>query len=299
MRSQTAVPFRIRKIEGRSVTSTDFERNRMREAFHRSIVNRSFVLHYQPQICMTTRKIRGFEAVVRWIRDDGVLVPPLDFIPLAEETGLIEPLGEWILNRCAADYARIRRLMGTDDFTIAVKCSRVQFRAHGLADRILSATRDAKMHPHQLELEIGEDVFFQDPDWTGRTLNALRDIGVLISVKDFGASHFCLAFLRRFPLDHLRIRRTLINALPDNKDAATIVQAILGMAQALGLRTIAEGVERKAQLEFLRAHGCDTAQGFVFCPPMPLHDLREFLVEYERSLTGKARVADRSNKADV
>lgn len=256
------------------------EGRQLKQDFHRSLVNKSFVLHYQPRIQLETNRITGFEALVRWQREDGELIPPMNFLPLAEDTGLIEPLGEWVLDQSARDLAQIAKWMPRGSlarFTMAVNCSAKQFQTESLPDQITAAANKAGISPDRLEIEINEAIFFQDLDVTGYVLRTLKGIGVQISVKDFGASYFCLAYLKRFPVDILRIRRSLSGHLPENQDAATIVQAIIKMAQKLGLRTIAEGVENADQTDFLAKNGCDEIQGFALCRPLPLDELTEFL----------------------
>jgi diguanylate cyclase (GGDEF)-like protein len=229
-----------------------------------AIVNGEFELYYQPIIDMTSNEVTSFEALLRWLHPTRGLVGPLEFIPLAEETGLIVPIGEWVLREACAQAAR-----WPEHVHVAVNLSPTQFRKGDLVTLVMSALSASGVAPHRLELEITETALLQDSDATLATLHRLRSLGVAISMDDFGTGYSSLSYLRKFPFDKIKIDQSFIRDLGDGSDSLAIVRAVTGLGSSLGMATIAEGVETSEQLKRLRAEGCTKAQGFLFGAPKP------------------------------
>jgi diguanylate cyclase (GGDEF)-like protein len=238
--------------------------NELREALERNQLE----LHYQPKVDIATSRVRSAEALIRWRHPVRGLVPPNVFIPVAEETGLILPIGEWVL-REACRQMRSWLDSGMSPVRIAVNLSAKQFHDADLALVVRSALEDAKLEPGYIELELTESALMNDPEQSAMTLQALSAMGVHISIDDFGTGYSSLSYLRRFPLDKLKIDRSFIRDLMTNADDVCIVRAIISLAHSLRLRVVAEGVETEQQLEFLRELGCDQYQGFYCSPAVP------------------------------
>lgn len=196
------------------------------------------------------------------------MIEPDDFIPIAEETGLIVPVGQWVL-RLACQHLKEWSKLGADNIRIAVNVSSHQFQSDSLVDDVLGAAADAGIEPRFLELEITESVLLQDAECILAALMAFKEAGITLSVDDFGTGYSSLRYLKRFPIDTLKIDQSFVEFLATDPDDATICAAILAMAQQLGLNVVAEGVETKEQLEFLRLHKCDQIQGFLCSKPLP------------------------------
>ncbi len=223
-----------------------------------------FELHFQPLYCVAERRLTGFEALIRWNHPTRGQVSPVDFIPLAEETGLIIPIGEWVI-REACHHAST----WPDDVSVAVNVSPKQFTATGLASTILQALAASRLPPQRLELEITESIFIADIDATLTTLHSLRNLGVRIALDDFGTGYSSLSYLRSFPFDKVKIDRSFVEDLGTNGNGHAIIRAITTLADALGMETLAEGVEDIAQFEVLEREGCRHIQGFLFSRPVP------------------------------
>jgi diguanylate cyclase (GGDEF)-like protein/PAS domain S-box-containing protein len=227
-----------------------------------------FALHYQPRIDLHTGAVAGMEALLRWHDPDLGDVAPAAFIPVAEESGLILQIGEWVL-REACRQNRAWQRAGLPVMPVSVNLSAVQFRQAALEQLVMDALRDADLPPECLELEVTETSIMHDMETVRGTLEALRSGGIRLSIDDFGTGYSSLAYLKRLPLDRLKIDRSFVQDVPNDTDDAAIAAAIVGMAQTLGLRTLAEGIETTSQLEFLRRLGCEEAQGFLFSRPLP------------------------------
>jgi len=225
------------------------------------------VLQYQPLIDLADGAIVGVEALVRWQHPTRGFVSPADFIPLAEETGLIVPLGEWTL-RTACRQARAWRVAGLPQLTVSVNLSARQFRLPGLTAMIAQILQQTGLEPESLELELTESSAMEDAAATTATLQELRALGVQLALDDFGTGYSSLSYLKRFPLTTLKIDHSFIRDITSDPNDAAITKATIVMAHALGLTVLAEGVESVDQLAFLRAHGCDRAQGFFFSRPL-------------------------------
>jgi diguanylate cyclase (GGDEF)-like protein/PAS domain S-box-containing protein len=236
-----------------------------------AVERNEFVLHYQPKIDIASRKIVGMEALIRWQQPGRELIAPARFIALAEETGLIVPIGEWVLKTaCAQNKAWQDK--GLASLRVAVNLSMRQFTDDSLLQDVARVLNETGMDPRWLELEITESMVMRDPESSVRLLHGLKAMGIRLSIDDFGTGYSSLAYLKRFPLDSLKIDRAFINDLPADSDDAAITQAIIGMAHSLRLTVIAEGVETEEQLHFLGVNGCDEMQGFYVSKPLPEED---------------------------
>jgi diguanylate cyclase (GGDEF)-like protein len=222
-----------------------------------------FELFFQPQIDLSTRRIAGFEALLRWRHPTKGLVPPDRFIPLAEETGMIVPIGEWVLRQaCSAATA------WPDDLRVAVNLSAVQFKSRNLVSAVAGSLSESGLQPNRLELEITETVMLQDTDITLATLHQLRAKGVQIAMDDFGTGYSSLSYLTRFPFDRIKIDQSFVRELGTRTDCITIVRAVTTLGHDLGIAITAEGVETEQQLDALERAGCTEVQGYLFSPPV-------------------------------
>ena len=239
-----------------------------------AITRGEFELHYQPILDLRTNAVVSVEALVRWNHPERGLVPPLDFIPLAEETGLIVQIGEWVLRQACGEAAKWPR-----DVSVAVNLSPAQFKSRGLLSTIINAVAIAGLAPGRLELEITESVLLQDGEATLATLHGLRQFGVRISMDDFGTGYSSLSYLRSFPFDKIKIDSSFIKELATRDDSMAIVRAVTGLGKSLGITTTAEGVETSEQLTLLRAEGCSEIQGFLFSRPLPAAGIERLLAQ--------------------
>jgi predicted signal transduction protein with EAL and GGDEF domain len=248
---------------------------RMLEIDLRAALLRSeFVVHYQPIQDIKADRIVGFEALVRWNHPLRGMIPPLNFIPLAEETGLIVQLGDWVLRTACREAAG-----WSQDVCVAVNLSPAQFKDRNLVSSVVSALAVSGLAACRLELEITESVLLQDSDLTLATLHKLRALGVRISMDDFGTGYSSLSYLRSFPFDKIKIDRSFVGELASRDDAMAIVRAVTGLGKSLGISTTAEGVETNEQLALLRLEGCTEVQGYLFSPPRPAEDVERMLAE--------------------
>ena len=233
----------------------------------RGLERGEFLLHYQPQFNLVEHRIVGFEALVRWQHPERGMVPPNDFIPMAEETGLIAALGEWVL-RTACAQAKAWHNSGHPNLYMAVNLSSRQFFQENVLDTVKSALRDTELQPNCLELELTESCVMLKPEEAAATLRQLRDMGIRLAIDDFGTGHSSLNNLKRFPVDCLKIDRSFIKDVIKNPEDGAIVQAVIAMAHGLGLKTVAEGVETLEQLRYLEFYTCDIIQGYLLSRPI-------------------------------
>jgi diguanylate cyclase len=233
-------------------------------------------LYYQPKVDLHGKHVVGLEALLRWNHPELGLVSPLEFIPVAEESGLIVPIGRWVL-RTACQQVAMWRDAGLGAIHVSVNLSARQTKDSHLMQDIVAALRDAGMESNQLELEITETVLMENVHANVDLLNRLQTEGIRLSIDDFGTGYSSMAYLKRFPIDQVKIDRTFVRDIPGDGDDEAITTAIIAMAHSLGLSVVAEGVETEAQLQFLRAAGCDIMQGFYFAQPMPVEDTTTFL----------------------
>lgn len=257
-----------------------FERLALESSLRKAIEREEFLLYYQPKISLATGKIVGMEALVRWNHPDLGLVPPVHFIPLAEETGLIIPIGEWVLDTALSQLKKWHDA-GYDKLSMAINLSARQFAQDNLDVIVEEALRKNGAPPRSLEVEVTESMVMTDIENTVNTLRSLGLMGVRISIDDFGTGYSSLSYIKKFLIDSLKIDRSFVLDLSRDPDDASIVTAIISMAKGLGLKVVAEGVESEEQLEFLRERGCDEAQGYYFSPPVPEDKFRK-LLEKER-----------------
>jgi diguanylate cyclase (GGDEF)-like protein/PAS domain S-box-containing protein len=236
-----------------------------------------FVLFYQPQIDLHTGKIAGVEALIRWQHPEHGLVAPFKFIPIAEESGLIVPIGAWVLKE-ACRQACLWQEAGLAPIRMGVNISSYQFRQGGLVPLVKQALAESGLSPSLLELELTESCIMQDIEATIITLVQLKDLGVTLSVDDFGTGYSSMNYLKRFPLDTLKIDRSFVMDITTDPNDAAIISAIIALAKSLGLKTIAEGVETQEQLQFIRQHLCDEVQGFFISKPLPADEVAYCLV---------------------
>ena len=249
---------------------------KMRAGLRQALENDEFALHYQPQIDLATGDIIGAEALLRWSNPELGMVPPGRFIPVAEDSGLIVPIGEWVLHE-ACRQAAAWRASGLPDLVVAVNLSSVQFKRGELETSVIRALAESGLDPALLELELTESILIQDTEKVLDTVTRLKSLGVKLSIDDFGTGYSSLSYLKRFAVDKLKIDQSFIrNMLSEPSDAA-IVRAIIQMARSLSLKTIAEGVEDETMLESLRVHQCDEVQGYYFARPMPADDFSRYL----------------------
>lgn len=238
-----------------------------------AIAGRQFELHYQPFVSPATGKVSGFEALLRWHHPQHGLVMPSDFIPLAEETGLIVPLGEWVLSTACAEAAK-----WPAHVRIAINLSPAQFKSKELVPVVVGALASSGVAPHRLELEVTETVIMHDSEAVFAVLGQLRGLGVRIALDDFGTGYSSLSFLQRFPFDKIKIDRSFVNELSSTRaEAHHLARAVVRFAVSLGKTTTAEGVETKEQLDILREEGCVETQGYYFSRPMPASDIARML----------------------
>jgi EAL domain-containing protein (putative c-di-GMP-specific phosphodiesterase class I) len=277
------------KEEGRN-TSRFFEpemdaRLQRRKAFERdlrlALSRNELELYYQPKFSLLSDELAGVEALVRWRHPERGLVPPGEFIDIAEETGLILQLGEWVLRAAA------RQAAAWDGLQMSVNISPVQFRQADLVQVVRSALQESGLAPHRLELEVTESVLIQQPDAAAKLLGELKALGVRVAMDDFGTGYSSLSYLQRFHFDKIKVDRSFISAIGTEPTAEAIIRAVINLASSLGMLTCAEGVETDEQLATLRHEGCSEVQGYLFGKPMPA---AEFEIMYG-SLRQNARVA--------
>jgi len=239
-----------------------------------------FSLYYQPKLDIARNRICGAEALIRWHHPDKGLVTPLEFIPLAEETGLINPMGEWIVDQACA-MAREWSKVINRYFSIAVNISSRQVRDVDLVDLISQSLKNHQIPPECLEIEITESAVMGNVEKAQIMFRALHDMGIKISLDDFGTGFSSLSYLRKFPISVLKVDKSFIDDIPEDTDSMTMVETIISMAQHLNLTTVAEGVETEEQLAFLREHKCNQVQGYLFAAPMPADRFVDFLKKHE------------------
>jgi diguanylate cyclase (GGDEF)-like protein len=247
-------------------------RRRIEIDLRKAIANAEFELFYQPLVDLLTENVTGFEALIRWHHPERGIVSPLDFIAVAEETGLIVPIGDWVLRQACAEA-----VTWPNHVKIAVNLSPIQFKNKALSLSVVSALAASGLAPHRLELEITESVLLQDGDATLAVLHELRGLGIRISMDDFGTGYSSLSYLRKFPFDKIKIDRSFIVDMSDHNDSLAIVRAVIAMGSGLGIATTAEGVETPEQFKRLKLEGCTEVQGYLFSPPRPAAEVKALL----------------------
>lgn len=255
----------------------------MEEHLKNAIENNELLLHFQPQIDVKRGKIIGAEALVRWNHPERGLLPPADFISLAEETGLIVPLGQWVL-RAACGQMQSWQQAGFTDIRLSVNLSPRQFRVLHIKESIVSLLQEFNLDPNDLTLEITETCAMQNVDYTLETLNSLKNIGVRLAIDDFGTGYASLSYLKRFPIDLIKIDRTFVKGIHEDRDDWAIVSTIISLAQKMYIKVLAEGVENKNQLLYMQSLSCDEIQGFYYSKPLPGNEFTSFMANWDKRL---------------
>ncbi|MCL6635389.1 MAG: EAL domain-containing protein [Peptococcaceae bacterium] len=258
-----------------------FERLELENSLRRALEKGEFVVYYQPKIKMDTGKIVGMEALVRWQHPEKGLVPPADFIPVAEETGLIIPLGEWVL-RTACRQNKAWQDRGFPPMRVAVNLSARQFQLQNLVETIARILEETGLEPRWLELEITESVAMQNAEYTVKMLHELKEMGIQLSIDDFGTGYSSLSYLKRFPIDKLKIDKSFVREIGMDKDNEVIASTVIVLGKSLKIGVNAEGVENEEQLDFLKKHQCDEMQGYLFGRPVPPEEFEKLFEDRSR-----------------
>lgn len=253
-----------------------FLENNLRKA----IDNRELALHYQPQVEISSGKTTGMEALVRWHHPKHGVIPPNKFIPMAEETGLIIPLGKWVINTACRQTMQWQQA-GFPPCKVAVNISPRQFRQSNRVKTVEQALAESGLAANWLELEITENVLIEDATQTIAIMEALNALGVSLAIDDFGTGYSSLSYLHRFPLSKLKIDQSFVQSIGGPAGNHAIVEAIIALARALDLEVIAEGIENQAQIAFLMERGCVYGQGFYFSRPLPVYACEQFLLRQQ------------------
>jgi EAL domain-containing protein (putative c-di-GMP-specific phosphodiesterase class I) len=254
------------------------ERLAKENALRKALSQNELVLHYQPQIDARTNETIGVEALIRWQHPEEGLLSPARFISVAEVSGLIVPIGEWVLYTACRQIKIWQKKIG-HDLTVAVNLSARQFQQPDLVSQIRNAVLESGIEPSSLEVEITESNAMQNAENTMYTLRELKALGIRISMDDFGTGYSSLNYLKRFPIDTLKLDQIFVRDVTTDATDAAIVSAVISMAHSLNLKVVAEGVETEEQLDFLRRQHCDVIQGYLFSPPMPAEQLEAYLAE--------------------
>lgn len=248
----------------------------MENQLHRAIANEEFLLHYQPKIETRTGNVIGMEALIRWQNPERGMVSPFEFIPIAEYSNLIDIIGGWVLAK-ACSQVRSWMDMGVENCSVAVNFSSKQFRQKNLAQKIQSVLVENRLEPSHLLVEVTESSMMENLGSSMKILSEIRDLGVGIALDDFGTGYSSLGYLKNFPVTHTKIDKSFINGIEEDEMDATLVHSIITMAQSMGLKVTAEGVENQQQVDLLQQFGCDELQGYHFSRPVPAHQATELL----------------------
>jgi predicted signal transduction protein with EAL and GGDEF domain len=248
------------------------ERRALEVNLRNALANREFTLEYHALVGLDRDEVSGFEALLRWSHPTRGVILPSEFFRVAEELGLMVPIGGWVLHQACADAAN-----WPEHMKVAVDVWPAQFRSGALVDQVLQALASSGLAPSRLELEITESVLLQDKAGALDILHQLRELGVRISMDDFGTGYSCLSYLRSFPFDKVKIDRSFVRALSEDGDSIALLQAVRGLSSSLSVATTADGVESREQLDRLRAEGCKEVQGYYFGPPRSAGDIPSFL----------------------
>jgi EAL domain-containing protein (putative c-di-GMP-specific phosphodiesterase class I) len=260
-----------------SASLNDFtiERFSVENKLRKALDHNEFMLFYQPQIDISEGTMIGAEALIRWLQPDLIFIKPSEFIPLAEETGLIVPIGEWIL-RSACAQNKAWQKAGIQPFPVTVNVSVVQFRQKNFVETVSRILRDTGLKPDYLQLELTESTIMQHSESTNEKLQSLQAMGIQISIDDFGTGYSSMNYLKRFPLSTLKIDQSFVKDLVTSHTDQAIVKAIIALAHNFNLKVIAEGVETREQLAFLRECRCEGMQGYLVCPPLNPETIVQF-----------------------
>ncbi len=248
----------------------------LRSDLYRALEKDQFSVVYQPKVSLSTGLIVGAESLLRWQHDSLGMISPATFIPLAESSGLIEPIGEWVLST-ASSQRKVWQLQGLPSFLLSVNLSGRQLREKTLAEKVKQILDISGIQPTDLELEITETFLIQDIDSSVRLLNELKALGIKLSIDDFGTGYSSLSYLNRLPIDTLKIDRSFVKELPQCQDRVDLVRNVIQMSHDLGMSVVAEGVETQAQLDTLNTLKCDEIQGYFYSPPVSAEQFRVLL----------------------
>jgi len=287
---RNAVHFFSEHLRNKANMELELE-GELRQALKKEL---GLLLHYQPILDLGSGRIDKLEALVRWQHPRLGLLSPERFIGIAEANGFIADLDAWVLRRACQDLHMLCSRHSLHELRVAVNCSALNLSHDDLPDEVAQALKSSGLRAQRLELELTENALMSNVNQALSLLQRIRDLGVSISIDDFGTGYSSLAYLKRLPLDTLKIDRSFMLDLPEANADRQIVQAIIGMAHTLNLRVVAEGVENPAQLEFLRQQGCDFIQGYLFSKPLPLQELAQFLTDFAAGLTDQRLLADRN-----
>lgn len=243
--------------------------------------NEEFILHYQPIYDLKKLKIVGAEALIRWQHPKLGLVPPQEFVPLAEEIGLIVPIGEWVM-QSACEQTKKWHDTGFDSLYMSINISGYQIKQRNILDCVKRLLKKTNLDAHFVEFELTESIILEQSQHTSDSILALKDLGIKIVIDDFGTGYSSLMYLKRFPIDILKIDRSFIHFISTDPDDVAIVVATIGMAHNLGIKVVAEGVETKEQLDFLKAYDCDYVQRFYFSRPVESKKFLELLKKQKK-----------------
>ena len=255
------------------------ERVNIENKLEKALKEQGFFMCYQPQFSTDDKKLRGVEALVRWKDEDGRIISPATFIPVAEKNGSILQLGDWILEKSVADFSKWLEKYHFEDITLSINISALQFKNKDFIKTLIQVLKRYNMAPTMIELEITESVFIDDMDDVIEKMNVLREYGIRFSMDDFGTGFSSLSYLRRLPIDTLKIDKTFIDTVVTDNPTRTIAETIIEMGKKLGFHTIAEGVEDEVQFDLLRDIGCDNIQGYYMGKPMVSEKIEEMLAQ--------------------
>jgi diguanylate cyclase (GGDEF)-like protein/PAS domain S-box-containing protein len=262
------------------------ERQALEEKLRLALTRSEFVLHYQPIMNVATGELAGAEALIRWQHPVDGLLYPSQFMHVAEESGIIVSIGEWVL-REACRQAATWETAGWQNLRIAVNISAVELRSAAFVAKVATTLAETRLAPHRLELELTETYLMQDTKATARVLNALRELGLQLALDDFGTGYSSLSYMRKFPIKTLKVDRSFVRDLTTDPDDASVVSAVINMGKSLNKRVVAEGVETRDQLAFLELHCCTEAQGYFFSRALPANALHEFIARANAPLAGQ------------
>jgi len=268
-----------------SMNASSLQKLTMENQLRKAIERGELMLHYQPKVESCSRRISGVEALIRWRHPDLGMISPAEFIPLAEETGLIVPIGDWVLEQ-ACRQAAAWRAAGLKPGSIAVNMASPNFAQKDFVSKVAATLARERLEAGSIEIELTESILMQDAQAARVTLEALKSHGLQLSIDDFGTGYSSLAYLKRFPIDTLKIDRAFVRDVIQNPEDASITSAIIALGGSLGLSVVAEGVETEAQAEFLQKRGCDFMQGYLFSRPVIADDITAMLVSGPLPLDG-------------
>lgn len=248
--------------------------NKLKEA----IFNENFILYFQPQYYADTKRLRGVEALIRWRDENGKMISPVVFIPIAEKNGTIVPIGNWVIEESVRTFAEWRRKFGYP-LILSINISAIQYRREDFVDQVLNILKKYEVSPREIELEITESVLIDDLAQVKDKLHLLQEYGIRVSLDDFGTGFSSLSYLKGLPIDTLKIDKSFIDSVVDDDSSRIITESMVSMVDKLGFETIAEGVESPEQYEYLKGIGCDVIQGYLMGRPMPAQEIEDLLIQ--------------------